>query len=418
MKKLSHDVIIIGGGPAGLSMACLLGQKNYRVACIDREPPDIQALESFDGRTTAISCGSRQVLEAAGVWDHMSNKGCPIEIIEISDGDSPTLVTFDHRNVGQDAFGWIFENRDLRRALFAQANQDKNVDHIAPAQISNMESHPDHIAVTLSDGREFSASLLIGADGRQSTVREWAGIGNRAWSYEQHAVICTVRHTHPHKNIAIENFRPEGPFAVLPMNDDDQGHRSSVVWSLHGPIKDSLLHASDEVFSTALNARFPDFYGSVKCVSKRAAYPLGLIHAHNYTAHRVALIGDAAHGIHPIAGQGLNLGFRDIACLAEVITSYDDIGSAPCLAAFERKRRPDNMAMAATTDILNRLFSNNISPIKGLRRAGLRIVDKTKPVKKFFMKQAMGMGHSAPSLLSDLANDKSSFMTLLKKRTF
>jgi 2-octaprenyl-6-methoxyphenol hydroxylase len=398
MSKNPHDfdVLIVGGGPAGLSLAGLLGENGVRVACIDREDKRAQLDTAFDGRTTAISFGSRQVLEAAGVWPALDGHACAIETIRITDGDSPTLVEFNHTDTPAPAFGWIMENRLLRQALFARAAALDTVRHIAPAAVTALQRDEGGVTAILADGTHVRAPLLVGADGRGSFVRGWMGIGTRQWSYRQRAITCTVEHEHPHRNIAIENFRPEGPFAILPMTDGENGaYRSSVVWTEHGPDRQSFRHMDDDTFNAALTARFPDFYGAAKQIGVRGAYPLGLIHAHNYTAPRAALIGDAAHGIHPIAGQGLNLGFRDIAVLAELVIAAvnenSDPGSDTLLAAYQRRRRLDNMAMAGTTDALTRLFSNNISPVRLLRRVGLRLVDRTAPAKKFFMHQAMGL---------------------------
>lgn len=401
------DVLIIGGGPAGLSLAGLLGEHGVRVACIDREARQAQLAPAFDGRTVAISYGSRRILEAAGIWAAIDGQTCPIETIRITDGDSPTLVEFNHTDTPAPTFGWIVENRLLRHALFARAAALETVTHIAPATVTALLRDEDSVTTQLADGRHIRARLLIGADGRGSFVREWMGIGTRQWSYKQRAITCTVEHDNPHDFIALENFRPEGPFAVLPMTDGANGaHRSSVVWTEHGPERDSFYKLDAATFNAALTARFPDFYGSVRQIGVRGCYPLGLIHAHNYTAPRAALVGDAAHGIHPIAGQGLNLGFRDIAVIAELIVDAvnngGDAGADSLLAAYQQRRRLDNMAMAGTTDALTRLFSNNIPPVRLLRRVGLRLVDRTAPAKKFFMSQAMGLSPVGGGVLSGL----------------
>lgn len=407
MGVKTYDVLIIGGGPAGLTLAGLLARAGVTAACIDREDPARQATAAFDGRTVAISLGSRRVLEDAGLWETLAQKSCPIETIDILDGDTPTLLQFQCAEAGAEAFGWIVENRWLRRVLFDNAAANKNITHIAPATVTALTRDDGGVTATLADGRTVRGRLLVGADGRQSFVRGWMGLGVRQWSYKQRAVICTVEHENPHNHLAVENFRPEGPFAVLPMTDGENGaHRSSVVWTEHGPEDKSAMTLPQDIFDIALTARFPASYGRVRQIGARAAYPLSLTHAHDYIAPRAALIGDAAHGIHPIAGQGLNLGFRDIACLAELIAHADDPGADDVLAEYQRRRRPDNMAMAGTTDILNRLFSNGIAPVRMARRLGLRLVDRTAPVKKFFMNQAMGLSPLSGGMLGALVRDR------------
>ena len=391
----NYDVIIVGGGLSGLTLACLLGQNNINAICIDHADPKIQ---NTDLRTTAISYGSSKILTRAGIWDEMLKTASPIEDIQILDGDSPLLLQFLSSEVKDRAFGWIVENAHLRNVLLKQVKSLKSFTHLAPAKISDFSVSDNQASVTLDTGETLSAKLIIGADGRGSTLRQWMDIPTRQWSYNQRAVICCVAHENPHNQMAIEHFWPEGPFAVLPMSnamhDGQNQHRSSVVFTEHGPEKHSLMHFTNEEFEIALNARYPESYGKVSMIGKRAAYPLNLIHATRYIGPRMALVADAAHGIHPIAGQGLNLGFRDVdkiaALLGEAHNHDQDYGSDQLLSTYQSARRFDNISMVAVTDGLVRLFSNNLPPIRLLRRTGLKLVSRLRPAKQFFMKQAMG----------------------------
>lgn len=395
-KKAEFDVVSVGGGIAGLTLACLLGSRGISVACIDREEPVRMLEESFDGRTTAISFGSHIVLRSAGLWDNLADNACAIRDIRIMDSDSPVLLEFLSQAVETGAFGWILENRLLRQVLAQKAKALPTVDHIAPASVTDFTRTDDKVDVYLKDGRILSADLVVGADGRGSFTREWMGVRTRGWQYRQRAIVCTAAHENPHNNIAIEHFRPEGPFAVLPMMDDANGQpRSSVVWTEHGPARYSAIHFDEDTFNAALTARFPREFGAAKAVGRRFSYPLGLVHAHRYIAPRMALVAEAAHAMHPIAGQGLNMGLRDIAVLADLVARAKeggrDLGGMDMLEEYQRRRRFDNMAMAAATDGLNRLFSNKSGPLRLLRSAGLRVVGRLRPAKRFFMHQAMGM---------------------------
>lgn len=394
-KKQTYDVIILGGGLAGLSLSCLLGGvKGLRVACIDRDDPE--KLMVGDKRTTAISYGSSKILERAGVWENIVKEGCPIRDIEILDGDSPVLLQFLSSEVDEKSFGWIVSNSHIRKCLMEHMASCADVDHIAPVTVDDFSVSHDKASVILSDGSVLSASLIVGADGRQSSVREFMDVPVRSWSYNQRAVVCFVEHENPHHNKAVEHFWPKGPFAILPMNDLDNGrHCSSLVFTEHGRGKDALMDLSDDDFKQEVALRFPESYGDIDILdNKRMAFPLSLVHAAEYIAPRMALVADAAHGIHPIAGQGLNLGFRDLDTLSMLIKkAYEkgqDIGTQDLLLSYQRKRRPDNMAMVAVTDGLVRLFSNDLPPVKLLRRTGLKAVSGIGVVKKFFMHRAMG----------------------------
>ena len=405
-KKQSYDVIVVGGGIAGLSLTALLAAGGGRVLCLDREKVETQLAEKFDGRTTAISYGSRLILQAAGLWEALENEACAIDTIEILDGDSPTLLTFNSREAGGNSFGWIVENRRLRQTLLARVKALKTAEHRAQAAVADFERDEDGVAVILADGKKFHAPLVVGADGRQSFTRESMGIGTRTWPYNQRAIVCVAAHEKPHDNVAVEHFRHEGPFAILPMADDADGqHRSSIVWTEHGPESESALRYNQISFDAALTARFPQRYGRAWQCGQRFSYPLGLTHAHDYIAPRMALVAEAAHAIHPIAGQGLNIGLRDIAVLADLVMTAvrdgKDPGTDDLLQAYQRQRRMDNMAMAGATDTLNRLFSNDIGPVRLARRVGLRAVSRLPFAKQFFMKQAMGAVGILPDLIRD-----------------
>ncbi len=403
------DIAIIGGGLAGLTLAALLGQRHINAICIDRAPPALTLTESFDGRTTAISYGSQKLLAAAGVWDMLLPHACPIEQIDILDGGSPVLLSFSSQEVEGRKFGWIVENRILRHILHKVIASCPTVSYRAPAIVDDFERDNDAITVRLADGGRITARLVVGADGRGSFTRAWAGIHARSWPYRQQAIVCVAAHEKPHDHVAVEHFRAEGPFAILPMHDAPDGtHRSSVVWTVHGRGghgRHTPLAYDQDAFDAALTVRFPDRYGRAWQVGGRYAYPLGLVHSHCYIAPRIALVAEAAHGIHPIAGQGLNMGFRDIAALGtlvgEAIEGGDDPGCDALLQTYQRQRRFDNMAMAGATDGLNKLFSNNIAPIGLIRRTGLRAVARLPVAKRFFMKQAMGASGLLPDLIRD-----------------
>lgn len=400
---IETDVIVLGGGLAGLSMAAALATAGVPVVCIDRDSPQNHQRDDFDIRTTAIAYASKKVLEGAGVWRHMEQDAGPILDIRVADQFSPLFVHYDHRELdlnGENVpFGWILDNKDMRRALFARAAELPGLHHLAPAQATAIGRDGSGVTVTLADGRRVRGRLLVGADGRKSMAREVAGIKLRRWAYDQTAIICTIRHSEPHKGVAVEHFLPTGPFALLPMTEN----RSSVVWSEKSALADSYITLPEEEFIAELDRRSGGYLGDIEILTRREGWPLSVLLAESFAAPRIALVGEAAHAIHPIAGQGLNLSLRDVAALAEVIVDAHrlglDVGSDTVLARYQRWRRFDTVLLATVCDGLVRLFSNNIPPIRLARDVGMAVVNKLPPLKRFFMRHAMGVVGDLPRLI-------------------
>jgi 2-octaprenyl-6-methoxyphenol hydroxylase len=395
---MDSELIIAGGGLVGLTLATACAGAGLDVTVVDREDPAHMVDAAFDGRTSAIALGSQRILAAIGLWDAIAGEAEPIHEIRVADGDSPFFLHYDHRELGAAPLGYIVENRVLRRALLAQSGTLPNLRHLAPRCVASCERGAGGVTVALDDGGHLRGALLAAADGGASPLRRAAGIRTIEWRYPQTAIVCTVWHERPHLGIAVEHFLPAGPFAILPMTGD----RSSIVWTERAALVPRLLALDTAAFHAELARRFGDFLGRIEVVGPRWSYPLSLMHAARYSADRLVLVGDAAHVIHPIAGQGFNLGLRDVAVLAELIVDARrlglDIGNAETLARYERWRRFDSMALAAVTDGLNRLFSNTIAPLVWLRGAGLAAVNRLPPLRRFFMRHAMGMVGTLPRL--------------------
>tara|TARA_R110000751_G_scaffold7942_2_gene32237 strand:+ start:21041 stop:22327 length:1287 start_codon:yes stop_codon:yes gene_type:complete len=396
---LHFDVIILGGGLAGASMAMALAHGGLRSVVIDRENPQTLLAANHDGRTCAIAAASRAVLDVTGVWQYMQADAQPISDIRIADGKSPLYLHYDHRDVGSEALGYIVENRVTRQALYRAMDENDLVTLIAPASVATIARTSANMVLTLDDGRHVCAPLAIGAEGRNSLLRKWAGIKTYSWQYDQSAIVCTVKHERPHHGVAVEHFLPAGPFAILPMTEN----RSSIVWTESTAMANYLVGQSEDVFVDELHQRFDGYLGDLDVIGPRFCYPLGLQHAYQYCDARLALIGDAAHGMHPIAGQGLNMGIRDVAALAEILINARrlgrDIGMQDVLAEYEQWRRFDNTVMLAVTDVTNRLFSNDLAPVRFARDAGLAVVQKMTPLKRTFMSHAMGYAGTLPLLM-------------------
>ncbi len=393
------DVLIVGGGLVGLSLAAALGTAGVATIVIDRQDPAAMLDQGFDGRVAALAWANWRMLESIGVWPLLSEAE-PILDIRVSDGPSTLFLHYDHRTLGSDPFGFMVENRLNRQALYRRLEGLNSVRLLAPAGLSELRCGAHDVAARLDDGRRLKARLAVAADGPNSVLRRAAGIRNHGWSYDQTGIVCTVAHERPHLGVAQERFLPAGPFAILPMT----GNRSSLVWTERSSLAPALLAAPEAAFLEELAGRFGDHLGSLAVVGPRFGFPLALGLAERYVDRRLALIGDAAHRIHPIAGQGLNLGLRDVAALAEIVVDRLrlglDPGDAVALARYQRWRRFDSLLMAAVTDSLNRLFSNDIAPVRLVRDLGLAAVNKIDPLKRLFMQHARGSAGDLPRLLA------------------
>ena len=398
-QETVYDVLIVGGGLSGLTSALALARCGFQVVLSDREPEAVMARADRDGRTTAIAASGRAMLEALGIWDELSTEAEPILDIRVSDGDSRHFLHYDHREVGDLAMGHIIENAPLKRALFDAVKAHDGVSYLPDAAIGEIDVEPGHLNADLANGKRLRARLLIGADGRASKVRHLAGIRVTRLDYRQTSLVFNVGHTRPHRGIAHERFLPGGPLAFLPMAEN----RSSVVWTERTETARSLFELSDADLAGALSARFDDCLGALEIIGGRWSYPLSLVNAERQTAPRLVLVGDAAHGIHPIAGQGFNLGLRDIAALADELAGAArlglDIGGPEVIRRFQSTRRFDIMTLVLATDGLNRLFSNDIAPLRALRSGGLGLVNRIPPLKRLFMRHAMGVLGELPSML-------------------
>jgi 2-octaprenyl-6-methoxyphenol hydroxylase len=401
------DVIIAGGGYIGLTLACALRDADpaLRVGVLDPRP---LTAATKDGRASAIAAAARRMYSQLGVWDQMLPDAQAINDMIVTDsrlGDSmrPVYLTFAGSVADGEPFAHMVPNGVMVTALGARAN-DLGVSLLPPAAVADFRVGPGEVAATLSTGSTLTCRLLIAADGIKSRLRALAGIRTVDWDYGQSGIVATIRHERPHNGRAEEHFLPSGPFAILPLADDAEGrHRSSLVWTERTKAAEKLIALDDFTFRLELERRFGHHLGELSVAGPRNAYPLGLKLARDWVKPRLALAGDAAHGIHPIAGQGLNLGLRDVAALAEVIVDARrlglDIGAIDVLERYQTWRRFDAFEMGVVTDTLNRLFSNDFGPLRALRDVGLGIVDRLPALKARFIGEAAGTGGGLPRLL-------------------
>jgi len=407
------DVFIAGGGMAGLTLALALDQAGLDVTVADVQAPSTTLAPHFDGRAFAIAFASFRMWKALGLGPDLEPVAQPIEQILVTDGrpmggvrpGGPSLLHlhFDREEIspGPDGepLGYMLENRYIRLALDKAVRERSRVRVIAPMGVAQMAADGAGATVRLNDGRTVRAGLVIGCDGRNSLMRRQAGIRTVGWPYPVTAIVCTVAHEKSHGGTAHEFFLPEGPFAILPL----VGNRANVVWMEKHAVSRALLAMPEADFLAELKLRFGDFLGDVRLEGPRFGYPLSLQIAERMIAPRLALAGDSAHGVHPIAGQGLNMGLKDVAALAEVIADAAglglDLGDKHVLERYQRWRRLDNVAMGIATDVFDRLFSNDFGPLRVARGLGLALVNRVGPARRFFMTYAGGAAGALPKLL-------------------
>jgi 2-octaprenyl-6-methoxyphenol hydroxylase len=403
-ENLSSDVIISGGGLIGQTLAIALARHGLTSTIVDPADPIASIAPDFDGRATAIASASWRMFDVLGLTRRLAPLACPIRQIWVSDALRPGELDFVP---GEDdgALGHMVENRELRLALAQAVTESPLIRLIAPSQVVTQERGSHGARVTLADGTVLTAPLLAVCEGRRSPSRDAAGFTIAQWSYHHHALIGGFAHEKPHDNIAYEIFYSEGPFAILPLNDLADGrHRSSFVWSVGEARGPGLMKLGERGFTAELEKCMGGVLGKVEMIAPRQSWPLGFHRTAALVAERMVLVGDAAHGIHPIAGQGLNLGLRDVAALTEVLVDGVrlglDLGDAALLARYQRWRGLDNMLVALATDGLTRLFGVPGGAASAIRRAGLGAVQRTPFLKRFFMDQARGEAGDLPKLLA------------------
>jgi 2-octaprenyl-6-methoxyphenol hydroxylase len=398
----SADILILGGGLVGSALAVALDAHGISSIVVDPADPDLILQAGFDGRASAIASAPMRMFEAIGVAERLAGKGCPIQGIRVSDGLEPGKLDFAPGE-GEGAVGTMFENRILRTALLEAAQAAPLADLRMKTRTVSEERGEFGVTATLDSGTTVRAQLLIAAEGRNSPTREAAGLKTARWTYDHAAMIATMNHARSHENIAFEIFYPDGPFAILPLPDNDEGHRSAVVWTVKASEASGLMKISQRGYLAEVEKRMGGFLGPLSNLSARSSYPLGFHHAAWITADRLALVGDAAHGIHPIAGQGVNVGFRDVATLVEVLVDGKrlgmDLGDPQLLARYQRWRGLDTFMVAAATDGLTRLFGIPGKTAASVRRFGLSAVDKLPMLKNWFMAEARGESGDVPKLL-------------------
>tara|TARA_B110000879_G_scaffold65141_1_gene91505 strand:+ start:2369 stop:3613 length:1245 start_codon:yes stop_codon:yes gene_type:complete len=404
LQSMNSDLIIVGGGLNGLALALAAASAGFSVTIIDALPRAVRSLREFDGRSYALALTSKRLLQGIGVWGAVADHAQPMLEIKVTDGRAgegaaPWMMHFDHAEIEEGPMGFLVEDRHLRAAFLAAMDGSNLITQIDSARVVAQEIMPDGVTVTLDSGDIVSGRLLIGSDGRGSGTAKRAGISRIGWGYDQTAVVCAVAHDKPHGGIAHQFFMPNGPLAILPLT----GNRSSIVWSETTDRAAQLMTLDDDQFLDALRPAFGSFLGQISLEGARFSYPLGLTLAQSFIADRVALIGDAAHGVHPIAGQGLNAGLRDVAALTQVLSEAhargEDIGAAQPLARYQTWRRFDTTTLALATDTFNRLFSNDNPLLRAARDIGMAAINATPTLRRGFIREAAGLTGDLPKLM-------------------
>lgn len=406
--KNTSDILIIGGGLNGPALALALAQTGHSVTLVDALPRGGFEEEDFDGRGYALALASQRLLDQIGIWTRVADQAQPMLEIKASDGHvgegaAPFFVHFDHREIEDGPMGYMLEDRYLRRALLKAMADDPRITLINEARVVAQEPDQTGVTLTLESGDTLRGGILVGADGRKSGTAARAGIKRTGWDYGQTALVCAIEHQKPHHGIAHQFFMEPGPLAILPL----PGNRSSIVWSEKTEMAEAIQQLDESDYIAALKPRFGNFLGEISLAGKRFSYPLNLTIANSFTAARMALIGDAAHGLHPIAGQGLNAGLRDVGALAEILTEAkrrgEDAGSSLVLDRYQQWRRFDTATLVAGTDMVNKLFSNDNPLLRLGRDLGMGLVNSLPGLRRGFMREAAGLTGDLPRLLKGKA---------------
>jgi 2-octaprenyl-6-methoxyphenol hydroxylase len=399
------DIAIVGGGLNGPILALALAQAGISTTVIDALTTKVRKNPSFDGRSYAVALTSQRLLNNIGLWGDIKDNAQPMLEIKVSDGragegPSPFFMHFDHAEIEDGPMGYMVQDRYLRRTLLGAITSNPNITHLSDQTVVSQDAANGGITVTLASGKAITARALIGCDGRGSGTAQRAGIKRIGWGYGQTALVCAIEHEKPHGGIAHQFFMPAGPLAILPLT----GNRSSIVWSETEANATAFNALSDEEYLTMLRPRFGDFLGEISLAGARYSYPLALSMTDRLVADRVALVGDAAHGLHPIAGQGLNAGMRDIAALVQIISEAqkrgEDYGNLAVLKRYEEWRRFDNTALALTTDTFNKLFSNDNPLLRLGRDLGMGLINAVPSLRRVIIREAAGLSGDLPDLMT------------------